>query len=176
MDIVTRLPAIVFLAALCAVLLPSLDAFDEPGGEHGLPNIDKRLQAQPADKQLPAAKVSAAGKLIGQLRGLRVELDPLRQSPKHIASTTGFLTGPNGEGTTITAAGVRAIPATDQHRVIKAFLSEHRNLFGHGPEILDRARLKRDFVARNNGLRTIDRKSTRLNSSHGGLSRMPSSA
>ena len=143
------------MAAFCVFLLPRLLAFDEPGHEQELPNLDKRLEEQPADRKLPAAKSAAAGKLTSQLHGLRVEHDSLRQSPKHIASTSGFLTGPGGEGPTITAAGARAIPVTDQHRVIKAFLTEHKALFGHGADVLDKARLKREFVARNNGLRTV---------------------
>lgn len=145
-----------FLLVVLCICLPSLSrAFEEPGHEHGLPNLDKRLDAQPADKSLPAEKTSGAEKLRGQLRGLRVEHDVVRQSPKHIASTSGFLTGPGGEGTTISAAGAGTVPAGDPHRVIKTFLNEHRAAFGHGAEILDQTRLKTDFTARNNNLRTI---------------------
>ncbi len=130
-------------------------AFNEHGHEHALPNIDKRLNAEPVEAKLPAIKTAAANKLAAQVPGLRVEHDLLRQSPKHILSPRGFLSGPGGEGAAITAAGARAVPATDRHRPIKAFLAGHAPLFGHGAEVLDQARIKREFVARNNGLRTV---------------------
>ena len=155
MDSFARTPAIFLLVVLCAFSPLLAWAFEEPGHEHGLPNLDKRLDSQPADKSLPAGKAAGAQKLRGQLHGLRVEHDVVRQSPKHIASTSGFLTGPGGEGTTISAAGARGVPATDPHRVVKAFLNEHRAAFGHGPELLDQTRLKADFTTRNNQLRTI---------------------
>src|SRR6185295_12152781 len=139
-------------AAVCFLFPPRTAAFVPPGHAPELPDIDKRREAPP--KPLPPAKAAAAGKLRGQVRGLRVEHDGLLQSPKHVSSTAGFLSGPDGEGLAITAAAVRALPANDRHRVIKAFLNEHRPLFGHGAEVLDQARLVRDFVARNNGLRT----------------------
>lgn len=154
MDSATRASAILLMAALCCFLLPGLRAFDEPGREQSLPNIDKRLDSLPADKPLPAEKSNATRQLRSELRGLRVEHDFIRQSPKHIASTSGFLTGPGGEGTTVTAASARGVPPGDPHRVIKAFLNEHRAAFGHGPEILDGTRLKTDFTSRNNHLRT----------------------
>jgi uncharacterized repeat protein (TIGR01451 family) len=155
MDSAARTPAVLLLVLLCIVGPPFSRAFEEPGHEHGLPNLDKRLDSQSADKPLPAEKSAAAGKLRGQVHGLHVEHDVVRQSPKHIAATSGFLTGPGGEGATISAAGARTVPAGDPHRVIKAFLNEHRAAFGHGAELLDQTRLKTDFVARNNNLRTI---------------------
>jgi len=146
-------------AAACLLFPLRAAAFVPPGhqGPAGaapsLPDIDKRREApmQP----LPRAKAAAAGKLRGQVRSLRVEHDGLLQSPKHISSTAGFLSGPNGEGMAIAAAAARSLPANDRHRAIKAFLNEHQSLFGHGAEALDQARLKRDGVARNNGLRTV---------------------
>src|SRR5215510_12050318 len=149
-----RVAAVFALATACCLILP-LRAFVPPGHEKDLPDLDQRRTAQAQPKPLPAAKAAAAQKLRGIVRGLRVEHDALRQSPKHISSTTGFLSGPNGEGLAIAAAAARAVPANDRHRAIKAFLNEHRPLFGHGAEALDRARLARDFVARNNGLRTV---------------------
>lgn len=155
MDSFTSTPALILLVVLCVVSSPSSRAFEEPGHEHSLPNLDKRLDTAPAGKALPAGKSTGAQKLRGQLHGLRVEHDAVRQSPKHIASTSGFLTGPGGEGATITAAGARTLPAGDPHRVIKAFLNEHRAAFGHGAELLDQTRLKTDVTARHNNLRTI---------------------
>lgn len=140
-------------AAVCLLLPPRTAAFVPPAHAPELTDIDKRREAP--TKPLPPAKAAAAAKLRGQVRGLRVEHDGLLQSPKHVSSTAGLLSGPDGEGLAITAAAARAIPANDRHRAIKAFLNEHRPLFGHGAEALDQARLKRDVVARNNGLRTV---------------------
>jgi uncharacterized repeat protein (TIGR01451 family) len=140
------------LVATAAFFLPALHAVVPPGHDHQLPDFDKRREA-PA-QALPPAKAASADKLRGRLQGLRVEHDALLQSPKHITSTAGFLSGPEGEGGAITAAAARALPPGDRHRAIKAFLNEHRPLFGHGAEALEKARLKRDAVTRNNGMRT----------------------
>jgi uncharacterized repeat protein (TIGR01451 family) len=140
-------------AAVCLLLPPRAASFVPPGHAPELPDIDKRRDT-PA-KPLAPAKAAAAAKLRGQVRGLRVEHDGLLQSPKQVSFTAGFLSGPDGEGLAIAAAAARALPANDRHRAVKAFLNEHRTLFGHGAEALDQARLKRDVVARNNGLRTV---------------------
>lgn len=128
-------------------------AFTEHAHEHVLPNIDRRTI--PAADSLAPVKRAAAAKLTSQIPGLRIEHDSLRQSPKHILSTTGFLTGPSGEGVTVTAAVAGTVPVTEQHRAVKTFLAAHAPMFGHGPEVLDKARIKRDFVARRSGLRTV---------------------
>lgn len=128
-------------------------AFTEHGHEHVLPNIDRRTI--PAADSLAPVKRAAAAKLTSQIPGLRIEHDSLRQSPKHIISTTGFLTGPSGEGVTVTAAAAGTVPVAERHRAVKTFLAAHAPMFGHGPEVLEKARIKRDFVARRNGLRTV---------------------
>lgn len=140
-------------AAACLLFPTTATAFVPPGHAHELPDIDKRREA-PATP-LPPAKAAAASKLRGQVRGLRVEHDSLLQSPRHVSSPRSFLSGPDGEGVAIAAAAARALPANDRHRAIKAFLNEHAPLFGHGAEAIGQARLKRDVVARNNGLRTV---------------------
>ena len=143
------------LAAIFILLTPwHLHAFDKPGHEHALPDFDKRREAQLQARPLPPAKAAAAGKLKTQLRGLRVEHDSLLQSPKHISSTAGFLTGPRGEGPVVRAAGAGAA-ANDPYQPVRNFLNEQAPLFGHGAEVLERARLRREVVARNNGLRTV---------------------
>ncbi len=43
----------------------------------------------------------------------------------------------------------------DPHRAAKAFLREHSGLFGHGPEVLDQARVARDFTTPHSGLKTV---------------------
>ncbi len=144
-----------FLAACCLGLAARLAAFTEHDHDHSLPNLDRRFDTPPADPTLTPAKAAAANKLAGQIPGLRVEPNPLTRSAKHVASTTGFLTGPSGEGPAISAAAAGAVPPGDQHRAVKTFLASHAPLFGHGPELIERARLRREFVGRNNGLRTV---------------------
>ena len=84
-----------------------------------------------------------------------MEFDPVLQSPKWLAARDGFLTGPKGEGRSISPATAQAIPAQDPDRPIKALLREHRALFGHGPEVLAASRRARDYVTTRNGLRTV---------------------
>src|SRR5881296_3500336 len=98
---------------------------------------------------------AAAEKLGNRVPGLHIDYDGLLQTPKHVASHLGFLSGPNGEGKAISPPRARAFARTDPHRAIKAFLDEHAALFGHDAEVLEHARVQRDFVARHNGMRTV---------------------
>jgi hypothetical protein len=86
---------------------------------------------------------------------LNVERDALLQTPRQIASTSGFLSGPNGEGKAISPVRARALRAEDRHRPIKAFLNEHAAVFGHGAELIEAAKPRRESVSRHNGLRTV---------------------
>ena len=146
--------AFAFLAASLA-FPPGLPAFVPPAQEKALPDFDQRRQAPLPQKPLPPAKAAAVDKLKSRVPGLRVEHDSLLQTPKHVASTAGYLTGPNGEGKGVSALRAAAMPANDPHRPIKAFLNEHSPLFGHGAEVLGGSRVKRDFVTSHNGLRTV---------------------
>ena len=57
-------------------------------------------------------------------------------------------------GRAIPSSTLSLFSANDSNRVLRAFLQEHHELFGHGPEALDAARVKREFVNARNGLRT----------------------
>ncbi len=106
-----------------------------------LPDFDKRrdlLQAEAAPK---AAREAAAAKLKERVRNARVHFDRLSGSPKWIVSLDDFLSGPNG-------------PGGDPNDAVKAFVKEHRDLFGHGPEALEAARIKRSWHDSKSGLRT----------------------
>src|SRR5712675_3243713 len=85
--------------------------------------------------------------------GLELVFHPITRGPKIILNRDGFLSGPDGSG--VSGASLAGIPANDPNRVIKGFLREHGKLFGHGPEALEQARLKREFVTAQNGLRTM---------------------
>ena len=120
-----------------------------------LPNFDKRqeiisLSAAPAlDHRAALANLKA------RLPDARVDFDELLGSPKWITSVHGFLTGPEGRGGGISPKTLAEFSADDPYHVTKAFLREHSALFGHGPEVLDAARIKREFVTAHNDLRTV---------------------
>ena len=119
-----------------------------------LPAIDKRHDAAQA-KVASAEQTQAASLLRELVPTLKVEFEPVSGSPKSVAATEGFLTGPEGKGATISTASLARFAANDPYRVTKAFLTEQRALFGHGPELLDQARISRDYVGLNNGLHTV---------------------
>lgn len=132
---------------------PTAWAFKEPA-HSAIPDLDKRRE-QGAKAEWPAAKIAAAEKLKARLPKVRIDLDEVVGSPKMVSSTEGYLSGPNGEGRAISLQGARAIPANDPHRPVKAFLTEHSALYGHGAEVLQTARKIRDNTTPHNGLRTV---------------------
>lgn len=95
----------------------------------------------------------AAKELERTVRGVRVDFDERLGSPAFIASTEQFLTDAGGKGGAVSPEQATRFAAVD-HGVVHAFLSEHAALFGHGPEVLENARLARDYVTPHNGLRT----------------------
>ncbi len=72
-----------------------------------------------------------------------------------VSVVDGLLTGAEGQGSAIPSATLAGVPADDPHRVTKAFLRQHSRLFGFGPEALDQARIKREFITPHNGLKTV---------------------
>ena len=124
-----------YLVVLCAVL--GLNAFgQEQPLRQGALNFDKRQRAEPT-----AEKRAAAARLKDSVAGAAIDFDEVTGAPKHVRSRNGPL-------------DKRARPQ-EAHGELKAFLREHAALFGHGPDALDRARVKRDSTARHNGVRTV---------------------
>ena len=119
-----------------------------------LPNLDARPAAA-----LPAVvapeKSAAVEKLRDSAPGVKVEFEPVSGAPKRVSSAEGFLTGPDGKGGMISAKNLAGFSAADPHRVTKAFLDEHTNLFGHGAAALAAARIRRDDVTAHSGLHTV---------------------
>lgn len=141
---------------LLPLLLSPCDASaSPPQPDSELPNFDQRtdINAQPAAPSLDHR--AALANLKTRLPDAQVDFDELLGSPKWISSPHGFLTGPNGSGGGISTKALSEFSSTDSNRVTKAFLREHSALFGHGPEALNAARVKREFVAAHNGLRTV---------------------
>lgn len=139
---------------LAATVCLSLTAYafrapDRPA----LPNLDSRQKpGAPERKPLPA-QAAAAQALRSTLPGARVDFDRVTGTPKFATGGSSFLTGQNGVGKAV-GASAAALFAGDRHAPTKAFLHAQRDLFGFGPESLDKALLKRDSVTERNGVRT----------------------
>jgi hypothetical protein len=104
----------------------------------------------------PSVRQAAAANSLGiSVPDVKVDFEPLSGSPRSVASTSGFLTGPGGSGKAVRPETLVMFGPDDPYRIVKAFLFEERSLFGYGPEVLDSARLSRDYTTPHNGLRTI---------------------
>ncbi|MEO6183672.1 MAG: M36 family metallopeptidase, partial [Verrucomicrobiota bacterium] len=145
---------LVLVGIVCSLLFVLGDAngFQKPA-QHELPNSDQRKpQAQTA---LHRKNAEAKNHLRKGLPKAQVEFDEIVGSPKLISSPDGFLSGKKANGRGISAKTSADYPANEPHRATKAFLKEHHALFGHGPEVLVNAKIKRDFVTPHNGMRTV---------------------
>ncbi len=127
----------------------------QPSGHPPLPDMDKRSGRGVQTKDPPAAQAGAARELQTRVPGAKIEFEPITGAPKMVSVPGGFLTGAAGKGAAISLRALAAARADDPHRVTKAFLNEHRLLFGHGAEALAQARVTRDYVTPHNGLRTV---------------------
>src|SRR5262249_31320714 len=90
----------------------------------------------------PPEHLAALEHLRTRLPGARVDFDPVTGAPKTISAGERFLSGTNDV-------------SRDINGPTRTFLREHRRLFGYGPEALDKARGKSEFVTPHNGLRTV---------------------
>ena len=120
-----------------------------------LPNFDRRAQNGAAVRAADAGHRAALAQLQAGVPEAKIALDPVRGTPKWIAAPHGFLSGRNGVGRGISPASLAGLAANDPQRAAKAFLREHRQLFGHGPEVLTNAAIKREFTGAHNGLNTV---------------------
>ena len=119
-----------------------------------LPNFDKR--AEVAASQVVSREQRRAVELLqARQPHAHVEFDPITGGLKSVWSGKAFLTGSNGSGAAVPAATASRFAVNDPHRATKAFLLEYKDLFRHGPEALDLARVKQQFEMRHNGLRTV---------------------
>jgi hypothetical protein len=133
-----------------------------------LANYDKRLEAAPSPLVVTAktaaggaattglaADASAVSALQARVPTARIARDGVLGRPKWISASRGFLTGPDGRGKAVSDSQLEAFPSADTNRVIKAFLNEHAALLGHDAGALNSAQVKRDYVTKHNGLRTV---------------------
>ena len=141
---------IAFFLALFTALVPAAQIL----AANHLPNFDKRDGGLPSANAVSADQRDGAAQLRLRLPQARVDFDPITGAPKLISAGDGFLSGANGRGKSVSGS-VGAAFAADPHGPTKAFLHEHSKLFGHGPEALDVAKVKREFVTPHNGLKTV---------------------
>ena len=149
--------AVLLLSLLLALGQPGLQsvrAFRAPSLAP-LPDFDKRALALPQGKPQNPIQQAGLDRLAESLPGLRVAFEWKLGTPRFIHCPNGFLSGPDGQGRAISPLAAAAFPAQDPHRPVKAFLNEHAGLFGHGAEILQSARITREFITPHNGMRTV---------------------
>jgi uncharacterized repeat protein (TIGR01451 family) len=146
---------LVFATLLC---LPALQgsAFHPPAHEV-LPNLDRR----PRSEVVTAAASSESAVAHAALAALKTSTPDVRVTVgdrpevKWIRAERGFLTGPGGQGRSVSGATLATFATNETHLPTKAFVREHAALFGFGPEVLAQARVKREFVTPHNGLQTV---------------------
>src|SRR5512140_3685997 len=118
-----------------------------------LPNVDVRAKPGAAAKP-SAAQAAALNQLRTVLPAAKADFDPITGGPKFITGGREFLTEPNGAGKAVPSAAAQQF-AADPHGPTKGFLQSHRNLFGFGPEALEKLTPARDTTASHNGVRTV---------------------
>jgi len=142
------------VAALILAGLNPASGFQQPD-QPELANFDKRARTAARNVEADESRRAALAHLKSRLPKAKLDWDEVIGSPAWIRSTESFLSGPNGEGGGIAAQTARKFDARERHAAIKAFIDDHRALFGHGPEALDQALLAREFTTPHNGLRTV---------------------
>jgi Fungalysin metallopeptidase (M36)/Bacterial Ig domain/Fungalysin/Thermolysin Propeptide Motif len=134
-----------WLAVLAAVsLLVSISAFGAP--KEKFAHYDRRPMSSAPTPSAPTLEAEA--RLRRQAPHVRVERHPLLGTPQWIIANDSFLTAPE-------APAVGAARASDPHHVVKQFVNDYSNLFGHDAAALDAAKVKRDYTAAHTGMRTV---------------------
>lgn len=116
-----------------------------------LPDYDMRRATAVSARAGSAEQATAAERLAAVVPGAHVAWDPLLGSPRLVAATDGFLTGPTGDG----AVPAALTQGADPMRITRDFIAAHRALFRHGAETLDGCVVARDHRAPHNGIRTV---------------------
>ncbi|MBB5036428.1 M36 family metallopeptidase [Prosthecobacter dejongeii] len=111
-----------------------------------LPTFDLRSPlVKGIELHLPLERARAVAQLKKAVPHLAVDFDPISQAPKWVASTSGFLTD-----------GQSSLAAQDADAPIRKFIEQHHDVFGHGPEALDRARRVTDYsIPRGNSRKVV---------------------
>jgi len=147
----TRLQLLLALTLTLASL--GARAFQRPDHEE-LPDLDVRRHKATGTNTPSAAPEAGVQRLQSHIPDLRVGRDERQHLPCFLSRGIGFLTGPEGTGPVIAKATLAALSSHDPYRVTKAFLNDHPDVFGHDASVLTNAVVTRDYVWKNNGLRT----------------------
>lgn len=125
-----------------------------PPQRASLANYDKR-NADSGTVAVTPTQLAAESALKASVPGLRLSRDKVLGTPRLVAASEGFLSGPGGQGKALSLPVGRAVVAIDPNAPIKNFLNEHAALFGHNAGVLATARVMRDYVTAHNGLHTV---------------------
>ena len=140
---------IAMLAANCALVVSAFLAAEQAQPQ----NFDLRHAAGGSALVLGAEREAALTKLRHDLPQVRVDLDPIVESPRWIGSTEGFLSGPDSLFEIIPGGATDGLNE-DPHRAIKRFLNRHQPLFGHDAAVLTNAWIYQDYGTSHNGMQT----------------------
>jgi len=119
----------------------------------GIPDLDVRQRL--LQETIANDKSAGVNRLRSLVPNARISFDPVICSPRSIYVVGMCLTGTNDGKGAVSPAAFAKISVTDAYRPVKAFLEEHKLLFGYGAEILASSRVTRDYVTPHNGLRTV---------------------
>ena len=142
----------VFLA-FALILHVSLGAAPYGAGKKvPLPDFDRRPGEKTAGPELGGQGRQAAVRNLAGEPPIKVDFDKILGAPRLISTEQGFLrpaekTGPPGP--------IQALSERDPYRGVKSFVRDHGVLFGHGPDVLESARIQREYVTAHSGLRTV---------------------
>ncbi len=109
-----------------------------------LPDLDRRGERLGPVQTRSDEMMRAEAHLRERVPGVGIERHPITESPRWISAGEKFLT---------TKAGPAGV--TEPIRIVKEFVDEHANVFGHNSTALENASLIRDYTTAHNGLRTI---------------------
>lgn len=129
---------VLVVALLCCARPTLLHSAEEASS---LTNFDVRTSA-PA-KARPAEQERGHSKLKDNIPGASADFDKVLGTPKWVHAGGGFLTGENGQGKGVTAETAKKFER-DPDKALKGFLQDQRELFRHGPEVLEGATKKRE--------------------------------
>ncbi len=116
-----------------------------------LENLDRRSERTPIRQETSRAITE----LRARVPDVRVDLDGVTGVASYIRAEHGYLTGRGGVGGAVPAGAYADLAVNDPYRSTKAFLNEHRALFGHGAELLASSKLQREFVTARTGTKTF---------------------
>src|SRR4051812_39040750 len=141
--------------AVSAVLTGSLALGQiKPTHREDIVEIDRRVVLPVSASEL-SLQNAARAHLGAMLPSAVADIDPLLGVPAFVRASDGFLTGAGGSGRGVNSTIAQALPSADPYLAIKAFLNEHSGLFGQGAEMLNSARLSRDYVNPENGIQSV---------------------